>query len=92
MGSVLRELRGLMSVGDFFGSNALQKRWEEKNREVAAQTAEAERITADEAAWLVDRIGRDGQLHPNEQALLAFLREEAPNLPAPLQPLLKRVA
>ncbi|MCP1335219.1 hypothetical protein [Futiania mangrovi] len=92
VGGVLRELRGLMGVGDFFGSSDLQKRWEEKNREVAAQTAEAEKITADEAAWLADRIGRDGRLHPNEQALLAFLREEAVNLPPVLQPLLRRVA
>ena len=31
-----------------------------------------------EAEWLVARIGRDGRLHENEKALLAFLRERGP--------------
>jgi hypothetical protein len=43
----------------------------------AALEANAERITADEAHWLNQRIGRNGRVDANEQALLAFLRANA---------------
>jgi hypothetical protein len=33
-----------------------------------------EGVTVAEAAWLAERIGRDGRLTPNEQALLMFLK------------------
>jgi len=49
-------------------------------------------VTEDEAAWLVDRIGRDGVLHENEKALLRFIREESPNIHPALHPLMAKVA
>jgi hypothetical protein len=54
-----------------------------------ARETEAEAVTADEAHWLVDRIGRDGRFDANEHALIDFLRANAraidPALMAELQ-------
>ncbi len=48
-------------------------------------------ITNGEAAWLIERIGRDGQLTPNEQALLACLKEASPKISDELLPLLDKI-
>jgi len=37
-----------------------------------------EEIGQADAAWLCERIGRDGRLSPNEAALVAYLRRESP--------------
>lgn len=57
------------------------------NTEYAAHNAadaEARRlsepVTAEEAAWLADRLGRDGTLDDNEQALIAYLKAESPSV------------
>ena len=62
----------------------------ERGKAMAAEIAVNEVVTGDEAAWLVDRIGRDGHLHENEKALLRFLREESPDIHPSLQPLMDR--
>jgi len=49
-------------------------------------------VDSAEAAWLAERIGRDGVLHENEKALLKFLKEESPNIDGALQPLLDKVS
>jgi len=46
-------------------------------------------IRAD-AAWLAQRIGRDGRLTPNERALLTFLKVESPVLDPALRDLVER--
>lgn len=61
-----------------------------RGQEMAAEIATNEVITQDEAAWLVQRIGRDGVLHENEKALLRFIREESPNIHPALQPLMDK--
>ncbi|MEM1087871.1 MAG: hypothetical protein AAGH90_09080 [Pseudomonadota bacterium] len=38
----------------------------------------AEKVTDDENAWLMKRLGWDGKISPAEEALLKFLREEVP--------------
>jgi hypothetical protein len=50
--------------------------------------AAAEPVTADEAHWLVARLGKGGTLDAAEQALVEFLRKESPSLDPALQPLL----
>ncbi len=45
-------------------------------------------IDADEAAWLVEKIGADGQVDGTEKALLANLKKEAKSFPASLAALL----
>lgn len=57
-----------------------------------AEIAVNEVVTEDEAAWLVNRIGRDGVLHENEKALLRFIREESPNIHPALRPLMEKLA
>jgi hypothetical protein len=56
--------------------------YEMKKAEAAdeALEARAEVVTAEEAHWLEDRIGRNGGLDDNERALLAFIRENAREL------------
>jgi hypothetical protein len=49
-------------------------------------------VSEEEARWLADRIGRDGRLHANEKALIAFLREESPSIHPVLGELLARAA
>jgi hypothetical protein len=49
-----------------------------------------EAVTAAEAAWLAERIGRDGKLTPNERALLTFLKAESPSIDPALRQLLER--
>jgi hypothetical protein len=51
-----------------------------------------EAITAVEAAWLAERIGRDGELSANEQALLMFLKAESPSIHPALQELVDKAA
>lgn len=45
-------------------------------------------IDADEAAWLVEKIGADGQVDGTEKALLENLQNEAKSFPASLAALL----
>ena len=49
-------------------------------------------ITQAEAAWLCDRIGRDGRLSANEAALVAYLQRESPNIHPDLQAAMDRLA
>ena len=51
-----------------------------------------EQITEGEAGWLAQRIGRDGKITPNEQALLDYLREENPEIHPLLNELIDRFA
>jgi hypothetical protein len=51
-----------------------------------------EAVTPAEAGWLADRIGRDGQLTPNERALLMFLKAESPSIHPSLQALVDKAA
>ena len=49
-----------------------------------------DRIDAGEAAWLAERIGRNGRVCDAEHRLLGFLQEEAGALPAALAALLAK--
>ncbi len=70
----------------------LDELYAEQNAREAAERAVTEQVTGDEASWIVDRVGRDGDLDENEQALLRFLSSESPKLHPALQPLLDRAA
>ena len=52
----------------------------------------AEAIDAAEAKWLIDHINRDGTISINEQALLAFIERECPEIHQSLHPLLRYAA
>lgn len=51
-----------------------------------------EEITQVEAAWLCERIGRNGRLMPNEAALVAYLSKESPKIHPDLQAAVERLA
>ncbi len=70
------------------GSNgSLRSQYLDEDRLAKAQT-----ITFDEAGWLIDQINRDGSRSDNEQALLAFLKDECPNIHESLNSLLRYAA
>ena len=50
-----------------------------------------EEVTGGEVSWLAEQIGRDGELSPNEIALLAYLKAESPRLHPLIAPLLDRL-
>lgn len=49
---------------------------------------QSEKITSDEASWLVNAFKTDGVIDANERALLDFIREECPAIDESLKPLL----
>jgi nitrogen regulatory protein PII-like uncharacterized protein len=49
-------------------------------------------VTDDEAQWLAERIGRDGDVTANEKALLTFMRSEGPEIHPRLKALLAKAA
>lgn len=69
----------------------LEQDWEERNRRAEAAARRAERVSAQEARWLAERIG-GGMLRDNERALLAFLRNTAPTTHPDLAPLMDKIA
>lgn len=58
----------------------------------AMASAMAGRVSEDEARWLADRINRNGRITGPEAALLAFIRDESPDIHPALKPLLDKVA
>ena len=94
----LRSMLASLANGGFakMFSAYKEQSWEEQALErieqqrIAMITSEA--VTEPEASWLSERINRDGELHENEKALVAFLKETSPNLHESLQPLLDRAA
>jgi len=63
-----------------------------RNEARERDAAEAELITATEADWLADRIGRDGSFAENERALFAYLKRLDANLPPRLKDLAESAA
>jgi len=51
-----------------------------------------ETVTQAEAEWLAQRIGHDGELTPNEMALLIFLKAESPSIHPALQALVDKAS
>lgn len=93
----------LSSVGDIMkgglfggamqsGSDIMDNAWEARNEALEAEGQRNSIVDERESHWLVERIGRDGVLHENEKALIAYLKQESPSLHSSLQPLLDKVA
>jgi hypothetical protein len=57
----------------------------------AALEAQAQKVTFEEARWLLDRIGRDGHVDANEQALIRFLADNASGIDPSLHPLIEHL-
>jgi hypothetical protein len=65
---------------------------QKRNLADAALEAAAEMVTAEEAAWLIERIDRDGVFDEAERALVAFLVANARSLDPAFQPLAARLS
>ena len=63
-----------------------------RNQAMELEERRAETVEANEASWLVERIGRDGVLHENERALVAYLKQESPYVDPTLESLFEKVA
>lgn len=86
-----------VSVGGFFSRMASGWRdvfatYEAPQEDLDLDRAIAERINEGEALWLCDRILKNGQVCPNQQALLQFIRDESPDIHPDLKPLLDQAA
>ena len=83
---------GLKGVFGASLGDQVESAFAERNAIFEAESASSERIDRGEAVWVADRIGRDGVLHENEKALLAFLRDESPRIDPHLLSLIQRAA
>lgn len=91
-----------MDIGGFFGKilagglrgvlSSYDDHSEDRVKQQAADIAVSEMVTADEAGWLAERIGRDGHFADAEKALLMFIKTESPDIHPSLKPLLDKVA
>lgn len=63
-----------------------------KNEDNAVAAAIAEQVTAGEADWLADRIGRNGHFDDIENALLNYMRGLEADLPPKLAALVEKAA
>lgn len=84
--------RGDISVGDswsaFDPSGARAEREAEmRETERAREAAQRESIDSEEARWLVCKLSNTDPKHPNIQALLRFIRENAPSIDPSLDPI-----
>ena len=86
VGGMLRGNSGGLS------SRTLEDAWKQRNTAQSQNSGLSEVVDQSEAAWLVERIGRDGVIHENEKALIRYLKKESPELDMVLQPLLNKVA
>jgi hypothetical protein len=83
---------GLHGIMESYRLPSSEAAWADRNRQMDAAIAVAEVVNEEEAGWLAHRIGRDGNLHENEKALLRFIRAEAPEVHPALAPLIEKAA
>lgn len=82
----------LDSVGEAYREQSSEDRALARLERQRIEIITNEEITEGEAGWLAERIGRDGVITPNEQALLDYLREENPEIHPLLNELIDRFA
>jgi hypothetical protein len=79
-------------VNAYTKDRTIEDAFAEKNAKDDAEMALAETVDGEEARWVAERIGRDGQLRENERNLLKFLKAESPKIHPALELLLEKVA
>lgn len=92
MASGVANLGHTLQSMDIFGTDTpMESVYRSRLEAESAGCRIAERVDADEAAWLVQRIDRDGSLSVNEAALLHFLKASGLPLDASLEPMMARI-
>ncbi len=81
--SSVQSIKDAMKPGDPVGDDV--------NADEAARK-EAEAVSAEEANWLVARIRRDGVFDDGESKVIAFIKQESPDIHPVLKPLLDELA
>lgn len=81
---------GLAGIRDSYGRKPAT--FGRKNEDNAIAAAIAERVTAHEADWLADRIGKNGKFDDVERALLHYMRDLGAELPPKLAALAAKAA
>jgi hypothetical protein len=94
-----KESVNAQTLGGFFGRmfsgslSAFQHSQSEANYlDRSSATATAEKITQDEAVWLIDRIMQDGQVSMLERQLLAYIHQSKPPMQPTLENFIQQVA
>ena len=80
----------LDSVGEAYREQSSEERALARLERQRVEIITNETITEGEATWLAERIGRDGRITANEQALLDYLRQESPEIHPALTELVSR--
>jgi len=70
----------LDSVKDAYQNQTTEERALARLEHQRIEIITNETINEVEASWLANRIGRDGNLSPSEQALVAYLKRESPDI------------
>lgn len=81
---------GLEGIREAYGRK--QSIAAKKNEDDAIAAAIAEQVTAQEADWLADRIGKNGKFDDIERALLRYMRDLGADLPPKLSALVAKAA
>lgn len=103
MSGIIKELGevGVRNIGrhtpallirGLFEPDAAEALFSEREQTRTHAMATAAPVNAEEARWLIDRIGRDGDFDVNERALIGFLKDLAPHTDEALQPLIEQLA
>jgi hypothetical protein len=70
----------LTSMQDVYRDQTLEERALARLEHQRIEIITNEPIAETDPAWLVGRLGRDGQLTPSEQALISYLNHESPRI------------
>jgi len=71
---------GLQGIFSVYSQSAERGVAEQRVKDMQNDIRIAERVTKTETAWLVDRIGRDGNTNENERALIEFIKENSSSI------------
>jgi len=71
---------GLKGIFDVYSRSAETSVAEQRVKDIQADIVNSRRVTQTETAWLVGRIGRDGNTSENERALIEFIKENSSSI------------
>ena len=92
MGQGLGDLRHATQAMNIFGTDTpMEEVYRKRMGGIAKTRRAANRVDENDAAWLIERIERDGMRNVNEVALLKFLQESGLSLDPSFGDLMRRI-